>query len=191
MKKLLVIMFAVLFVGFSTFSLAASPEEYSETINTFKKSPAVQKFFNNSYGYAAFPAIGKAGFIIGGTYGVGQVYRNGKVTGKTKLIEGSIGFQLGGKAYRQIIFFQDKRAYDEFTSGGFEFDATAQAVAITAGAGMKAGTSGASASASATPQSAVQAETTYYKGMAIFVHSIGGLMAELSIAGQKYTFEPF
>jgi lipid-binding SYLF domain-containing protein len=84
-------------------------------------------------------------------------------------MEGSIGFQLGGEAFSQIIFFQDKRAYDEFTSGNFEFGATAQADVITAG---------------------VQAETEYVKGMATFVHSKGGLMYEASIGGQKFTFEP-
>jgi lipid-binding SYLF domain-containing protein len=105
------------------------------------------------------------------------------------LIEGSIGFQLGGEAFSEIIFFQDKRAYDEFTSGNFEFGATAQAVVITAGAQAKAGTAGASAGASAGPKTGVQAETNYVKGMAIFVHSKGGLMYEASIGGQKFTFK--
>ncbi len=169
---------------------AAGAEDYSTTIAVFKGSPAVVEFFNNSYGYAVFPTIGKAGFIVGGSYGKGQVYRGGAVTGKTSVIEGSLGLQIGGKAFSEIIFFQDKRAYDEFIAGNFEFDATAQAVAVTAGAEAKAGTAGATAGASAGPKSGVQAETKYYKGMAIFVHAKGGLMAEVSIGGQKFTFEP-
>jgi lipid-binding SYLF domain-containing protein len=177
-------------MGASSFAAAAEVEDYSSTINVFKESPAVAKFFNNSYGYAVFPTIGKAGFVVGGSYGKGQVYRDGKVTGKTAVMEGSIGFQLGGEAFSQIIFFQDKRAYDEFTSGNFEFGATAQAVAITAGAQAKAGTTGTSAGASAGPKTGVQAETEYVKGMATFVHSKGGLMYEASIGGQKFTFEP-
>jgi lipid-binding SYLF domain-containing protein len=182
-------------VGFMLLALvsgahAADAEDYSKTIAVFKQSPAVEDFFNNSYGYAVFPTIGKAGFVIGGSYGKGQVYRGGAVTGKTSVIEGSIGFQIGGKAFSEIIFFQDKRAYDEFISGNFEFDATAQAVAITAGAEAKAGTAGATAGASAGPKTSVQAETKYHKGMAIFVHAKGGLMAEVSIGGQKFTFEP-
>ena len=190
MKKIGLAFMIALTLGASSVFAAAEVEDYSGTINVFKESPAVAKFFNNSYGYAVFPTIGKAGFIVGGSYGKGQVYRDGKVTGKTAVMEGSIGFQLGGEAFSQIIFFQDKRAYDEFTSGNFEFGATAQAVVITAGAQAKAGTTGTSAGASAGPKTGVQAETEYVKGMATFVHSKGGLMYEASIGGQKFTFEP-
>ena len=190
MKKIGLAFMIALTLGASSVFAAAEVADYSETINVFKGSPAVAKFFNNSYGYAVFPTIGKAGFIVGGSYGKGQVYRDGKVTGKTAVMEGSIGFQLGGEAFSQIIFFQDKRAYDEFTSGNFEFGATAQAVVITAGAQAKAGTTGTSAGASAGPKTGVQAETEYVKGMATFVHSKGGLMYEASIGGQKFTFEP-
>ncbi len=188
-KNWLVVIIALVF-GASFVAVAAEVEDYSSTINVFKESPAVTKFFKNSYGYAVFPTIGKAGFVVGGSYGKGQVYRDGKVTGKTSVMEGSIGFQLGGEAFSQIIFFQDKRAYDEFTSGNFEFGATAQAVVITAGAQAKAGTTGTSAGASAGPKTGVQAETEYLKGMATFVHSKGGLMYEASIGGQKFSFEP-
>jgi lipid-binding SYLF domain-containing protein len=165
-------------------------KDYSSTINVFKDSPVVTKFFNNSYGYAVFPIIGKAGFVIGGSYGEGQVYRGGTVTGKSSVIEGSIGFQLGGKAFSEIIFFQDKRAYDEFTSGSFEFDATAQAIVITAGAEADAGTAGVGAGATAGPKTGIQADTDYVNGMASFVHAKGGLMYEFSLGGQKFTFEP-
>ena len=134
-----------------SFYTTALADDYARTIETFKKSKAVQPFFKNSYGYAVFPTIGKGGIGIGGSFGTGQVYRGGKVTGTTKIFKGSIGFQLGGQAFSEIIFFQDKRAYDDFTSGEFEFDATASAVAITAGAQAKAGTEGASAGVSAGP----------------------------------------
>ena len=90
----------------------------------------------------------------------------------------------------QIVFLEDKRAHDEFTSGNFEFGATAQAVAITAGAQAQAGTAGKSAGASAGPKTGAQAETKYHKGMAVFVHAKGGLMGEVSVGGQKFTFEP-
>jgi lipid-binding SYLF domain-containing protein len=106
------------------------------------------------------------------------------------LIKGSIGWQFGGQAFSQMIFFADKRAYDDFTSGNFEFDATASAVAITAGAQASAGTEGASAGASAGPATGKQAKTSYHKGMAVFVHAKGGLMYEASIGGQKFTFKP-
>ena len=169
---------------------AAYADKFSDTIEIYKKSEAVQPFFKNAYGYAVFPTIGKAGIVIGGSYGAGQVYQGGKVIGETSLIKGTIGFQLGGQAFSEMIFFEDKRAYDEFTSGNFEFDASASAVAITAGAQAKAGTEGATASASAGPATGKQAKASYHKGMAVFVHTKGGLMYEASLGGQKFTFKP-
>jgi lipid-binding SYLF domain-containing protein len=173
-----------------TLSSPAHADKFTDTMNVFKKSEAVQPFFKNAYGYAVFPTIGKAGIGIGGSYGTGQVYKGGKVTGEVSVVKGSIGFQLGAQAFSQMIFFEDKRAYDEFTSGNFEFDATASAVAITAGAQASAGTEGASAGASAGPATGKQAKTSYHKGMVVFVHAKGGLMYEASIGGQKFTFKP-
>jgi lipid-binding SYLF domain-containing protein len=171
-------------------SIPAYADKYSDTMDVFKKSEVVQPFFKNAYGYAVFPTIGKGGIGIGGSYGTGQVYQGGKVTGEVSMIKGSIGFQFGGQAFSQMIFFKDKRAYDEFTSGNFEFDATASAVAITAGAQASAGTEGASAGASAGPATGKQAKTSYHKGMVVFTHAKGGLMYEASIGGQKFTFNP-
>ena len=185
--------FPILVIMFILALAIANPvqaDKFTDTINVFKKSEAVQPFFKNAYGYAVFPTIGKAGIGIGGSYGTGQVYQGGKVTGEVSLIKGSIGWQLGGQAFSQMIFFKDKRAYDEFTSGNFEFDATASAVAITAGAQASAGTEGASAGASAGPATGAQAKTSYHKGMVVFTHAKGGLMYEASIGGQKFKFKP-
>ena len=165
-------------------------DSYANTIDTFKKSPQVQPFFDNAYGYAVFPVVGKGGFFIGGGYGKGRVYRRGVVTGTATLIEGSIGFQAGGQAYSEMIFFQDKRAYDEFTSGRFEFDATASAVAITAGVQAQTGTTGTTAGASAGPATGEHVRQGYTRGMAVFLHAKGGLMYEASIGGQKFIFQP-
>jgi len=169
---------------------AVYADKFTDTIDIYKKAEAVQPFFKNSYGYAVFPTIGKAGIGIGGSYGKGQVYKGGKVTGTVSLIKGSIGFQLGGQAFSEMIFFEDERAYNEFTSGSFEFDATASAVAITAGAQAKAGTAGATAGASAGPATGTQAKVNYHKGMVVFVHAKGGLMYEATIGGQKFSFKP-
>jgi lipid-binding SYLF domain-containing protein len=185
--------FPILMIMFILALALANPaqaDKFTDTIGIYKKSETVQPFFKNAYGYAVFPTIGKAGIGIGGSYGTGQVYQGGKVTGEVSLIKGSIGWQLGGQAFSQMIFFEDKRAYDEFTSGEFEFDASASAVAITAGVQAKAGTEGASAGASAGPATGKQAKTSYHKGMAVFTHAIGGLMYEASIGGQKFTFKP-
>ena len=189
MKKIPFLVIAVLLFGISTMAFAAKGENYSSTIKVFRNSPATAKFFKHSYGYAVFPAIGKAGYVIGGSYGTGQVYRGGKVTGKTSVIAGSIGFQIGGEVFSEIIFFKDKRAYNEFTSGNFEFGADAQAVAITAGAQAQAGSAGTSAGANAGPKSGAQAENDYVGGSAPFVHTTGGLMVGVSVGGQKFTFE--
>ncbi len=169
---------------------AAQANKYADTLTIFKKSEAVQAFFRNSYGYAVFPTVGKGGFGIGGAYGKGQVYRGGSVTGDVKLFKATIGFQLGGQAFSELIFFQDRRAYDEFTSGNFEFDAAASAVAITAGAQIKAGTDGATAGANVGSDNGKQASTSYYKGMAVFIHTKGGLMYEAAIGGQAFSFDP-
>ncbi len=171
-------------------SSVSAAEDYSGTINVFKQSPEVQPFFQNAYGYAVFPTVGKGGLVVGGAYGKGQVYRGGKVTGISKLVKLSIGFQAGGQAFSQIIFFQNQSAYDEFTSGKFAFDAQASAVAITAGAQAQAGSTGATAGASAGPQGGQQAKTGYSHGMAIFVRAKGGFMLEAAIAGQTFSFEP-
>jgi lipid-binding SYLF domain-containing protein len=165
-------------------------DEHDDTIALFQKSEVVQSFFDDCYGYAVFPTIGKGGFGIGGAFGKGKVYRYGKVTGETTLIKATVGFQMGGQAFSEIIFFQDERAYDEFTSGEFALDAEASAVAITAGAQAKAGSQGASAGASAGPATGKQAKAEYHKGMVVFVHAKGGLMYEASIGGQKFSFKP-
>ena len=170
---------------------AAEVKDYSSTISVFKSAPTVQPFFENAYGYAVFPTVGKGAFIVGGAYGEGQVYRGGKATGTAKLVHASIGLQVGGKAFSEIIFFQDKRAYDTFTSGEFAFDAKASAVAVTAGAQAQANTAGSSASATAGPKTGAQSAASYNNGMATFVHQKGGLMAALALGGQKFSFEPF
>ena len=100
----------------------------------------------------------------------------------------TIGWQLGGQAYSQIIFFEDKRAFDEFTGGNFEFGAQATAVAITAGASAQAGTTGTSAGASGNQQSAKTA-AKHSKGVAVFSVAKGGLMYEASIGGQKFSYK--
>ncbi len=183
-----IIAFVLFGVGVSG---ASEPKDFSSTIEVYKENSQVRPFFESAYGYAVFPAIGKGGFGIGGAYGSGQVYKQGEPTGTAKLVKLSIGWQAGGQAYSQMVFFQDKRAYDEFTSGEFSFDAQASAVAITAGAQAKAGTSGSSASATAGPRTGKQATTGYHKGMVVFVHAIGGFMFEAAVAGQKYSFEAF
>ena len=163
-------------------------DEYSDTIDVFRKAGESGQFFGKSYGYAVLPTIGKGGIGIGGAYGKGRVYARGAYVGDTSMAQLTVGFQLGGQAYSQIIFFEDKRAFDEFTGGNFEFGAQATAVAITAGASAQAGTTGPSAGAG-TSQQASKTKASYHRGMAVFTVATGGLMYEASIGGQKFTYD--
>ncbi len=189
MKALRILVGGCLLALAAVVAHGAEAEDYSKTIKVFRDSTITRPFFENAYGYAVFPKIGKGAAGIGGAFGKGQVYRGGKVTGQSSLFQLSVGAQLGGEAHSEIIFFQDKRAYDEFTSGEFAFDATASAVAITAAAQTQVGTTGKSSGASVGPQSGKQLAAGYVKGMAVFTHVKGGLMYEASVAGQKFTFK--
>jgi lipid-binding SYLF domain-containing protein len=190
MRKLYCIVATLLIILPAAISVAEEGDSFTRTIEIFRKSPQVQPFFKTAYGYAVFPTIGKGGFVIGAAAGEGRVYRHGMVTGKSTLVKMSVGFQAGAQAFSQMVFFQDERAYGDFTSGEFAFDASASAVAITAGAQAQAGTGGVTAGASAGPATGEQARRGYTKGMAVFIQAKGGLMYEASIGGQKFGFQP-
>jgi len=138
-------------------------------VNIRKADPGIETFFENAAGYAVFPSIGKGGVIVGGAYGKGLVIVDDKVDGYTSMTQATVGLQLGGQKYAQFIFFRDRIALEHFKRGNLEFGAQASAVAITKGA---------------------SADANYDKGVVIFTHAAGGLMAEGSIGGQKFTYEP-
>ena len=142
--------------------------EARHAIDEFKKAdPSLKRFFNSAHAFAVFPTVGKGGFGIGGAYGSGVVFRGGKVVGETSLTQLTIGFQLGGQAYREIIFFRDKASFDDFKKGNFELSAQASAVAATFGA---------------------SADADFEHGVAVFTLAKGGLMYEASVGGQKFSF---
>ena len=164
-------------------------DSYSDAIESFRSADETAKFFAVSYGYAVFPTIGKGGIGLGGAHGKGRVYAGGNHIGDSSMTQVTIGFQLGGQAFSQIIFFEDARALKEFTSGNFEFSAQATAVAITAGVSAEANTGGgATAGASGGSNNANMAHGGFRKGMAIFTVAKGGLMYEAALGGQKYTY---
>jgi lipid-binding SYLF domain-containing protein len=167
----------------------ARADSYDDTIHTFKQAGRSGTLFAKAYGYAVFPTVGGAGFLIGAAHGKGRVYVHGMLTGDTTMNLVSAGLQAGAKAYSEIIFFEDKRALDEFESGHFEFGADASAVAITAGAEAGAGTSGVSSEASAESSNA-NTSGGYFNGMAVFTIAKGGLMYAATISGQKFTYVP-
>ena len=141
-----------------------------EALKKFKRIRRLKSYFKEAAGFAVFPNIAKAGLGIGGARGNGEVFEDGKVIGSTTVTQLSFGFQLGGQAFSQIIFFQNKRDIDRFTDGNFEFGASASAALITEGA---------------------NASVDYTNGVAVMTFSKGGLMYEASIGGQKFTFKGY
>jgi lipid-binding SYLF domain-containing protein len=181
--------FIITLFSFITFSFPAFADSDAQAdkdaIKAFVFSDVVNKVHKSAYGYAIFPTIGKGGIGIGAAHGSGRVYKGGKKTGDVTMTQVSIGFQLGGQAYRQVVYFQDKRAFDDFTSGEFEFSAQAEAIAITSSAGASAGSEGTTASANSS-----QADAKYHKGMIVFTMGKGGLMYQAALGGQKYIYKP-
>ena len=141
-----------------------------EALKKFKRIWRLKPYFKEAAGYAVFPNIAKAGLGIGGARGNGEVFEDGKVIGSTTVTQLSFGFQLGGQAFSQIIFFQNKRDIDRFTHGNFELGASASAALISEGA---------------------NASVDYTNGVAVMTFSKGGLMYEASIGGQKFTFKGY
>jgi len=168
---------------------AAWSDGYDDARKVFQDAGASGGFFDKAYGYALFPTIGKGGIGIGGAGGKGRVFVGGKHVGDTSMAQVTIGFQLGGQAYSMIIFFEDERAFTEFSSGNFEFGAQATAVAITAGASASASTAGGGTAGASGGKHDATTSGSYTKGMAVFTVAKGGLMYEASIGGQKFGYK--
>lgn len=149
---------------------AALSAQVNEALAEFRREdPGLDRFFQDSYGYAVFPNVGKGGMGVGGAYGRGEVYQGGRMIGRCDLSQATIGFQFGGQSYRELIFFRTKETFEQFKRGTFEVSAQASAVAVQAGASETA---------------------DYQNGVAIFTMTRGGLMYEASIGGQRFRFVP-
>ncbi|MDE2090438.1 MAG: lipid-binding SYLF domain-containing protein [Gammaproteobacteria bacterium] len=146
-----------------------TPQVNAAVVKFKAKDPSLERFFRDAYGYAVFPSVGKGGFWIGGAYGNGEVYEQGRLVGVTSIALVTVGPQIGGQAYSEIIFFRDKQALDTFKAGNYTFNAQVSAVAATAGAAANA---------------------DYSNGVAVFTLVEGGLMAEATVGGQKFSFTP-
>lgn len=152
----------------------ADPEiknpKVAQTIADFKgHDPGLDTFFEHAYGYVVFPTITKGGLFIGGAHGEGEVYEKAVLIGKSTITQVTVGLQIGGQNYSEIIFFKDKNALDGFIGGNYEFGAQVSAIAVTAG---------------------VSTDVDYNNGVAVFTLPKGGLMCEASVGGQKFSFEP-
>jgi lipid-binding SYLF domain-containing protein len=133
------------------------------------KDADMQRFFDSAVGYVIIPTVGKGGLGIGGAHGKGLLYEGGAITAEVTLTQISIGFQAGGQAYSEFLFFKDDVALADFKRGNYELGAQASAVAVTAGASVDA---------------------DYSAGIAIFTQAKGGLMYEASVGGQKFKVKP-
>jgi lipid-binding SYLF domain-containing protein len=154
----------------STESKKSLEDEAAATIAEAQKtSPEMQKFMTAAYGYAVFPSVGKGGAVVGGAYGKGILYQQGQESGYCDLSQATVGLQLGGQKYSEIICFENAAAQDKFKSGNFAFSAQATAVALKTGAAANA---------------------KYTDGVAVFTLAEEGLMAEAAIGGQKFSYQP-
>jgi lipid-binding SYLF domain-containing protein len=170
-------------------ALPASADEFDDAREIFADAGASSGFFDSAYGYALFPGIGKGGMGVGGARGKGRVYVGGKRVGDVTMTQLSIGLQLGGQKYSQIVFFENEETFTEFTGGNFEFGAGVSAVAITASASASTSTAGSNASAAGSKDTASVAGG-YTDGYAVFTVAKGGLMYEASVSGQKFKYKP-
>lgn len=145
-------------------------DEVSETISNFKKADStIGPLFESAAGYAVLPKIAKGGFIVGGARGTGLVFDQGKLLGHVTMSQATLGAQVGGQSFSQVIFFETAEALKNFQNS--EFTMNAQIGAVAAGEG-------------------VAKNAKYTQGVAVFTLARSGLMAEASVGGQKFTFSP-
>jgi lipid-binding SYLF domain-containing protein len=130
----------------------------------------LQQLFDHAYGYAIFPNVGKGAAGIGGAAGSGIVYEQGKTIGLVKMKQLTVGLQIGGQAFREIIFFEDKATLERFKTNEFEFAAQTSATAIS---------------------SEDNTDATYKDGILVFTQKKSGLMYDASIGGQKFNYDSF
>jgi lipid-binding SYLF domain-containing protein len=147
---------------------AVLSSEVNEAIAIFKeRDPEIRRFFDKSYGYAVLPKVFKGAFWVGGAYGKGEVYEQGKMVGYCSMSQATLGISFGGEYFREIIFFQEKNDLDVFKTEEFTFSAQVTGVAATIGAAAKA---------------------NYKSGMAVFITTDKGLMVDASLGGQKFKY---
>ena len=145
-------------------------KEAKATIAEFeKKDPTLKQLFGTSYGYVVFPKIGKGGFIVGGAHGKGVVFKKQQMVGFASVTQGTIGAQIGGQTFKEVIFLENDKTFDNFTKNKVELAAQASAVAVKSGAGATA---------------------KYEDGVAIFTAGEKGFMAEAAVGGQKFKYKP-
>jgi len=132
--------------------------------------PGLDRFFDRAAGYVVFPTVGKGAIGIGGAHGTGVLYEKGIPTGKASITQLTVGLQLGGQAYTEVIFFKTKKVLKDFKKGEYAVAAEASAVVATTG---------------------TSANAKYVDGVSIFTLPKGGVMAEASVGGQRFVYTAF
>ena len=165
----------IIVAGFAISASADEKADLTAKVNEakaefLKVDPDLKTHFDKAAGYALLPTVGKGAIGIGAAHGVGQLFEKGKLMGKASMTQVTIGFQLGGQEYSELIFFEDQTALDSFKRSSMEFSAQASAVALKSGASKDA---------------------KYANGVMIFTMAKGGLMFEASVGGQKFKYEPY
>jgi lipid-binding SYLF domain-containing protein len=173
-SRIFLIAFAAMTMMFGTASAGWDPADEANAVRTIEKfkvkDPSLERFFSKAYGYVVFPEVFKGGFmLIGGGHGRGFVYENGVIIGRSTITQVNLGPQLGGQSFAEIIFFKGKNDLEAFKKGNFELNAQVSAVVVTTGMATNA---------------------DYSNGVAVFAMSNGGIMAEISAGGQKFSYKP-
>lgn len=146
-------------------------DEVQRAMELFEQQDSGMKnLFSTSYAYAVYPKVGKGGIGIGGAHGKGLVYKGGTLVGETSLTQFTVGLQLGGQVYQEVIFFENQRTFENFTGGNYEFSAQVSAIAASAGA---------------------SADAAYKHGVIVFTLGKAGLMYEASVGGQKFGYHSY
>jgi len=149
----------------------ASVKDAEAAVEAFRKTdPSLKRFLDGAVGYAVFPSVGKGAIGVGGAYGSGVVFERSNPVGRTTLTQLTVGPQLGGQAYSEIVFFENEKALSAFKKGQLAMAAQVSAVVASSGA---------------------SANARYDSGVAIFTQVKGGLMAEASVGGQRFGYRPF
>ncbi len=160
-----------------TFGVFAQNEKDQKVIDAAEKAKmhaekmnvGIDQYFNNASGYVIFPNVGEGAFIVGGASGNGAVYENGTLIGMANLKKLDVGLQAGGQTFTEIIFFETEEALKHFKEGKYEFSAEAKAIALEKG---------------------VAANANYKNGVVVFVLPKKGLMADVSVGGQRLAYVP-
>lgn len=167
---------AALLVSSASLATGWNPErprkelaEARRAVVDFQREPDLGPYFRDAWGYAVFPTIGKAAFVFGGAHGTGKAFERSKVVGNVKISKATIGLQIGGEVYSEIVFFRDRNAFEKLKKGEATLHADASAAVATAGANV---------------------ESAWDDGVAVFARSKGGLIASAAVGAQSLRFKP-